>query len=152
MKSCNKKKPLQVYRMKTEDYLSTKNIEKIIINRKKIVTKTKANWLKTKEILIKKEKPLSIFMKTIETEEFQELNLEKKVKRQCLEINEEDLCLLWPNGKEIPQAKLDDLKSMFQLIPKDCLHFYKSLKDNANIVDDVDDYGSVVDFQIEGDC
>lgn len=149
IKSCKKKKPLEVYKMKTNDFLSTNKIEKKIVNRKICVTKNKVNWLKTKEILIEKEKPYSIFMKTTESEEFQELNIEKRVKGKSLEILEEDLTLLWPNGKEIPQAKLDDLKSMFDLIPKDCLPFYKSLKGNENIMDDVDGYGDRIDFPIE---
>lgn len=62
---------------------------------------------------------------------------------------EEDLTLLWPNGKEIPQAKLDNLKSMFDLIPKDCLPFYKSLRGNENIMNDVDGFGDSVDFSID---
>lgn len=70
IKSCKKKKPLEVYKMKTNDFLSTKKIEKKIVNRKIFVTKNKVNWLKTKEILIEKEKPYSIFMKTTGSEEF----------------------------------------------------------------------------------
>lgn len=149
MKSCKKKKPLEVYRMKTEDFLSTNKIKKKLVNRKVCVNKKKINWLKTKEILIEKEKPYSIFMKTTESVEFQELNIEKRAKKISLEISDKDLTLLWPNGKEIPQVKLDDLKSMFDLIPKDCIAFYKSLKGNKNIRDDVDGYGDGIDFPIE---
>ncbi|CAH0597202.1 unnamed protein product [Chrysodeixis includens] len=149
MKSCKKKKPLEVFRMKTTDFLSSNKIEKKIVYRKVCVTKNKINWLKTKEILIEKEKPYSIFMKTTESEEFQELNIKKRKEQKSLEISDEDLTLLWPNGKEIPQVKLDDLKSMFDLIPKDCLAFYKSLKGNKNIIDDVDGYGDGIDFPVE---
>ena len=71
------------------------------------------------------------------------LILKKKIKGKPIDISQHDLILLWPNGKEIPQAKLNDLMSMLDLIPRDCHVFYKSLKGNDNMVEDIDGYGEL---------
>lgn len=147
MKICKKLKPLRVYRMQKQDFISVSKFEKKIVSRKTFTTKEKVNWLRTKEILLKKEAEHSIFMKSVDRP-FQELDIGKKIKGMYLPISEEDFVLLWPNGKEIAQAKLNDLTSMFELIPKDCLGFYKSLKGNMNVVDDVDGFGCEPDFEI----
>lgn len=150
IKGCKVQKQLQVTRMCKNDFLSIKNIEKKIVNRKVDTNKNKTNWLKTKEILLKKTKKYSVFMKTtMDGDEYQELNIEKKYKGRPLVISENDFVTLWPSGKEIPQAKLDDLESMFDLIPKDCIGFYKALKGNASIVDDVDGFTGPLDFDNE---
>ncbi|KAL0822827.1 hypothetical protein ABMA28_004824 [Loxostege sticticalis] len=148
IKRSKKKNPIQVQRMGKEDFFSTKKIEKNIVNRKICVNKVKVNWLQTKEILLKKEYMHTIFMKT-QNEEHQELNIEKKIKGKSLELTQDDFTLLWPNGKEIPQAKLDDLKSLFEFIPKDCLDFYNSLQGNSTLQDDIDGFGGEPDFNIE---
>ncbi|CAH0587826.1 unnamed protein product [Chrysodeixis includens] len=149
IKKSKKKNPLQVQRMEKKDFFSTKKIEKNIVNRKVFLDKTKVNWLITKEILIKKEEKFVIFMKTQNEEKFKELNIEKKIKGKSLEISDNDFTLLWPNGKEIPQPKLDDLKSIFDFIPKDCLDFYKSLRGNPSLHDDIDGFGGEPDFAQE---
>lgn len=146
IKKSKKKNPLQVQRMEKKDFFSTKKIEKNIVNRKIFLDKTKANWLQTKEILLKKEEKYVIFMKIQNKDQFQELNIEKKIKGKSLEVSENDFTLLWPNGKEIPQAKLDDLESIFDYIPKDCLDFYKSLRGNPSLHDDIDGFGGEPDF------
>ncbi|CAH1634676.1 unnamed protein product [Spodoptera littoralis] len=146
MKSCRKKNPLKVYRMQMKDFVSTSKIEKKIVNRKTFISKEKVNWLKTKEICIKKNFKHSIFMKIDGV--VKELNIEKKVRGKVLDISEDDFNYLWPDGKEIAQAKLDDLTSMFHLIPKDCLDFYKFLKGKES-EEDVDGYGAEPDFEVE---
>lgn len=143
IKRCKRKNPLQVYRMKKNDFMSTKNLEKNTVNRKLFITKEKVNWLKTKQILIDKENKFIIFMKTAMDAAFSQLNIEKKIKGKPIDISQHDLILLWPNGKEIPQAKLNDLMSMLDLIPRDCHVFYKSLKGNDNMVEDIDGYGEL---------
>lgn len=105
-----------------------------------------------KEILIKSDKLHSLFTKTSpDTEDFTEINIEKKVKGVALPINKELLVPLWPQGKEIAQAKLDDINSLLSFIPDDCIQFYKKLKGNNNIIDDLDGYGPNLDFQLDID-
>lgn len=141
-----KEKPLQVYWMKKNDFMSTKILEKNTTNRKLFITKEKVNWLKTKQILINKENKFDIFMKTIDKEYFNQLKYCKKSKGKLIDICQNDLILLWPNGKEIPQAEVDDLMSMLDLIPRDCQDFYKSLKGNKTILEDIDGYDGELDF------
>ncbi|KAF9411133.1 hypothetical protein HW555_009995 [Spodoptera exigua] len=64
---------------------------------------------------------------------------------------QEDFDVLWPQGKAIPQAKLEDLRSMYSLIPEDCHAFYDSLKGNSCISEYVDGYGPSLDFDLEED-
>lgn len=62
-----------------------------------------------------------------------------------------ELPLLWPNGKPLSTAKLNDLKELLQLVPPDAKHFYTFL-DNAEsheFDDDVEGFGPAIDFQFE---
>lgn len=56
----------------------------------------------------------------------------------CQEAFNKPLEVLWPQGKPISEPKLQDLKSILHLIPNDAEQFYKNLKSNENIVDDID--------------
>lgn len=134
--------------MESRDFVGTQKLEKNIVNSKISVNKKKINWLKIKEILLKKEELFSIFIKTSE-DDFEKINMEKKVRGTVFLLSEDLLFPLYPNGKEIAQVKLDDLQSMYHLIPDDCLPFYKNLKGNNGIIDDVDGFGAAPDFPIE---
>lgn len=56
---------------------------------------------------------------------------------------------LWPKGKPISNEKLADLKSMWHLIPKDCLQFYKNLTDSESVIDDIEGFSGELDFLLE---
>ena len=45
MKDCRKKRLIVVYRMKKEDFVITKKLEKEIVNRKKPCSGEAINWL-----------------------------------------------------------------------------------------------------------
>lgn len=60
--------------------------------------------------------------------------------------------LLWPNGKPIAAAKLSDIKSLMHLIPRDAHTFYKNLRGDNNVEDDIDGFGAEPDFEIEYDA
>jgi hypothetical protein len=79
------------------------------------------------------------------------LDISKKNKGVLLNFSEEDFIILWPQGKTIPQPKLDDLTSMFNLIPEDCHEFYMHLKGNSNLREDILGYGQTIDFDLEED-
>lgn len=146
MKHCKKKNPLKVIRM--ENFVSSKILEKNIVNRKIFKNNEKVNWLKTKEILLKKD-DTTIYMRTSFEKDFNELDINKKVKKEVVLINKSQLQPLWPKGKAIAQAKLDDIKSLLVYIPLDCQEFYKSLRGDKNIQDDVDGFGDRLDFDLE---
>lgn len=85
-------------------------------------------------------------------EDYKEINIGKKVKEgEELKINKKDFLLLWPVGKPIAPAKLNDLESMYQYIPEDSLQFYKTLKSSENITDDVDGFGGEPDFDLQNE-
>lgn len=58
---------------------------------------------------------------------------------------------LWPNGKSIPEAKLNDLKSLLHLIPEDAQGFYKKLTGDVTVEDDIDRFSGEIDFEVELD-
>ncbi|KAH9638297.1 hypothetical protein HF086_007400 [Spodoptera exigua] len=58
---------------------------------------------------------------------------------------------MWPTGKAIPGPKLKDLKSLLHLIPQDAKGFYQNLTADDDLLDDVDGFSGVVDFEVETD-
>ncbi|CAH2100929.1 unnamed protein product [Euphydryas editha] len=77
-KKCKRVNPLKIIRMKPDDFLSSKMLEKQIVNRKTYVNKNKVSWLSAKEILLKKEKEHSLFMRSGLNGELQEFDITKK--------------------------------------------------------------------------
>lgn len=150
---CRTKNPLKVQSMKPEDFLSTKQLEKAITNRKKSTEGDKVNWLKIRVVEVRKEKPMSLFVKTeLNQESFEEISVKKKGRQSHSENNRffsRQLQDLWPQGKPISTKKLEDLKSMFSLIPKDCQAFYKQFTGSDSITDDIEGFGCELDFEVE---
>lgn len=63
MESCRRKNKFTVVRLKTEDFLSVEPILKSTTNRKQGTKKEKISWLNTCEIELRKDVPLTLFMK-----------------------------------------------------------------------------------------
>ena len=69
-----------VYRMK-KDFVSTKKLEKEIVNRKKTCSGEPINWLHIREIKLIKVEHFSIFIKTVyNNDEHKEINFKKRGK------------------------------------------------------------------------
>lgn len=149
MKNCRKVKPMIVHRLTKEDFLSSRNLETKITNRKKAEDGCKINWLETKEIVLKKEKMFSIFMRNNLDEDLKEINIKKNTRSRTV-LTKSVMDLLWPTGKAISEAKLTDIMSILHLIPHDAKAFYKTLK-GETIEDDIDGFTGPVDFEVEGD-
>ncbi|KAH9628494.1 hypothetical protein HF086_017320 [Spodoptera exigua] len=149
MKNCRKIKPMIVDRLTKEDFLSSRNLETKITNRKKAVNGSKISWLDTKEIVLKKEEMYSIFMRNNLDDELKEVSLKKNIRSRTV-ITKSDMDLLWPTGKAISEAKLSDIKSILHLIPNDAKDFYKTLT-SSDIEDDIDGFTGPIDFEVEGD-
>ena len=116
MKDCRKKRLIVVYRMKKEDFVSTKKLEKEIVNRKKTCSGEAINWLHIREIKLIKEERFSIFIKTVhKNDEYKEINIKKRGK-SSEELFSKYLKTLWPNGKPVAEPKLKDIKSYLHLI------------------------------------
>lgn len=152
MKNCRRKNAMIVERCNAADFVSTANLEKLIQNRKVDTENNKINWLQFKEIKLLKSKPFSILIKTDHNvEEYREIDLSKKKigRPSSKPIFSEALKPLWPDGKLISSAKLQDIKSYMYLIPKPEQHFYRNLKGDSGIIDDIDGFNGVPDFEIE---
>lgn len=149
MRTCRRKRRININRMVKDDFVSTKKLEKAIVNRKKTCEAEKINWLHIKEIKILKEKKNSIFIRAgyNDESEYKEINI-KKGKGPNVNLSTL-LEPLWPNGKEVAEAKLKDIKSYLHLIPEEDHPFYKNLIGNPNIVEDIDGYNMDLDFDLE---
>lgn len=56
---------------------------------------------------------------------------------------------LYPQPKSIAPAKLADLKSLMDFVPKTCHSFYESLASSDDVQDDIDMFGISPDFVID---
>lgn len=155
MRTCKKKNPLMVIQMNDEDFVSSEMLEKKTTNRKVSVSGDKINWLQARRIKLCRNQPFSLLMSTtLSDENFLEINIEKRgrgrISNDILFPSETLLTKLWPNGKEINQAKLDDIKSIMHLIPADAQEFYTHFTGNGIInLEDVNGFNENLDFDIE---
>lgn len=150
MRSCRKKKPLVVTQMSIEDFVSVKNIETKITNRKITENKEKINWLHIRSIKIEKQEPFWLMIQQHNfSQPYQKISIKKSSRGRP--VNEDffkELVPLWPNGKPIAEAKLENLQEMMHLIPADALPFYQNLQ-GANIPEDVEGYNvEALDFEL----
>ncbi|KAL4083711.1 hypothetical protein QTP88_029027 [Uroleucon formosanum] len=155
MRTCKKKNPLMVIQMNDEDFVSSEMLEKKSTNRKVSVSGDKINWLQVRRIKLCRNQPFSLLMSTtLLDENFLKINIEKRgrgrISNDILFPSETLLTKLWPNGKEINQAKLDDIKSIMHLIPADAQEFYTHFTGNSIInLEDVNGFNENLDFDIE---
>ncbi|CAG9837583.1 unnamed protein product [Diabrotica balteata] len=122
-----------------------KHIEENDIENRKI------SWLKTREIEIRKDKPLSIFMKTDFNTSEVEVDLHKKLQKGrpvAMQSLSNHLIPLWPTGKPLSVPKLNDLRFLMHLIPNDAKPLYRSLFSNNTVEDDIDGFDGDLDFDI----
>lgn len=67
-----------------------------------------------------------------------------------IHIHTANLVPLWPKGKSISAAKINDLKALFYLIPDDVKEFYNKLVPDNNIDDDyLEGFDDSLDFDME---
>lgn len=154
MRKCRKKNKLIVTKMEKEDFLGTNSLEKQIVNRKKDVTGNTVSWLKTREIEINRQNPWSIILRQcFDSANGQEVYLKRRNSNRHSAFSNfiYNLEPLWPSGKAISPAKLEDLKSLLYLIPDDSKEFYQNLHAEATIIDDIDGFDGEPDFPLEYD-
>lgn len=130
--AARKKKPFKIICMNKSDFFSTIKLEKNITHRKIDVDKSKVEWLKIQWLRFSFEMPYKIFFKYSNNDiaQFSELNLEKR--NTTLIAN---LDLLYPNGNCINPLKKKDLLCLLDYVPPIYHEFYKSLKTNAQNID-----------------
>ena len=152
MRACRNKNKFIVNKITREDIVSVINLERAITNRKVDINKQSISWLKTHEIVLKKDKPYVLFMKNnIKDETYAQVDIEKKTKGRKPNLKEIMLPLLWPNGKPLSSEKIKDLKEIMKLIPQDAKVFYNFLKENQcqEFEEDIEGLGHDLDFEID---
>ncbi len=148
MKSCRIENQFEVNRMAPEDFLSVKNIEELITNRKTDINKQKINWMQTHEILLDKRHPTTIKMRKRLDDEFQIVDLAKS---NGTDFDGVELDQLWPDGRPISQAKKNDLIELLELVPDKHKHRFSFLGivPTHEFEDDIDGFGEEIDFELD---
>lgn len=148
---CKKQNKFVINLMEPDDFYSTEDIEKQISNRKVTIDKEKVSWLKTKIIYLEKSKPNSIFFcesHSPEENQFKEIDISKSTRGKKIPIDPQRLKLHYPEGKPISKKKWDDIKTLLKFLPKDAIEFYR-IKNVEKFEDDIDGFGSTIDFDFE---
>lgn len=115
-----------VTKMNARDFFSSKNLEKMIVNRKKNRMNEKISWLKFRSIIYDKEQLFTIFIRDDEGTR-QVINIQKRgISEET--FTEQNLSCLFPTGRKITRAKYFDLMSLKQYISIHKRPFYEALK------------------------
>lgn len=128
--------------MLPEDFFSSSDLEKMIINRKVDVQKSKINWFGFRKIRYNKNDIFHIIAE--QNGVWKSINIQRKG------IDEATFCgadmdCLYPNGHDINQKKYEDLMDLLKFIPKQHHSFYLNLKHNG----DEEDYGLASDSEAD---
>lgn len=112
--------------------------------------KLKINWMETHEIILDKSQPNIIKMKRKIGDDFQTVDIAKG-NTDNIDFERVELEQLWPNGRPLSVAKLNDLREMMELVPDKYKYFYQLLEvvPSQDFVDDADGFGGAIDFEPE---
>lgn len=136
----------EIIEMKSEMFFSTKNLEKMIVNRKKNIFGGKINWHLIAEIRNNKlnEFSLHIRQKSHESEEVVDL---KKTNIELRDFIDVELENLNSGYNPISVKKYNDLMCLLKYIPSLYHDFYRNLKVDKN--NDDDDYNFATDSECD---
>lgn len=118
-----------VVKMESEDFFSSKQLEKLIVNRKQSIDGKHFSWLKLQYIRYDRKDPFILYVKEYsESDNFPFLSVSLQ-KRNILTFDVIDLEQLYEkNGQKISIEKYEDLKSLLKYIPQKYHAFYNSIK------------------------
>lgn len=135
-----------VIKMKQNNFYSSKQLEQLIVNRKKSVDGKKISWLKFETIIYSRDNPFSLCVKEYSAEENSPsilISLSKKKTGDTFpNIKLEHL---YDESRAISAEKYKDLNQLIQYIPDQYHKFYKLLKHKTNaptLTDEDDDFYS----------
>lgn len=116
-------------KMTREDFLSCKEIESAITNRKVGINGEKVSWLNMQKIVNNKTNPFEIIFEEYETSPAIQVSLCKRGKKDNTtdSLANYDLLPLYTKSRPIKRKKYDDLMKLVQYIPPEYRDFYKSL-------------------------
>lgn len=125
--------------MQTADFVSSVDLQSIIVNRKKTSDGSKVNWFKIRSFEYKKDEPFLMYVVCMD-ETSHVLDIKKK------QITDESLTMcnmpvLFPKGNEISKNKYNDLIDLLKYVPAEHHEFFTTLKHQ----NDKNDYGLASD-------
>lgn len=144
IKESKKNAPLfDVNTMQSADFVSSINLQSLIVNRKKTSDGVKVNWFSIRSLKYLKNEPFNLHVVCMDgTEPI--LNVQKKkIGDECLTACV--LPCLFPDGNQISKQKYDDLIDLLKYVPIEHHEFFKSL----SYQDDKQDYGLASDVSDE---
>lgn len=130
IRQAKKKEPkFIVIEMETKDFLSSKPIENLIVNRKVSITGEKITWRNFQTIVYDRNSPFVLRVKDYNKNDapITEISIQKRgvVIRKFVKVK---LPLLYPKGRAIDKKKFDDLLEQMNYVPTTYHHFFKTLK------------------------
>lgn len=129
MRQAKKKNPkFIVSEMRKEDFVSSKPLEKLIVNRKKSITGDRISWNRFQNIIYDRNSPFILKVKEYNPNESPIIEISLQRNRVSKKIGEIKLPLLYPNGRPIDKQKYDDLKELMKYVPKHHHSFFNALK------------------------
>lgn len=117
----------KIVKMQREDFYSSKQLEDLIVNRKKSIDGHKINWLQFQTIIHDQDDPFNLKIKeyTAVNTKITTISLQKKHISAFPKI---DLKFLYDENRAISEEKYKDLNQLIQYIPDHYHEFYKSLR------------------------
>lgn len=120
----------EVFEMSRQDFLSCKELQNIITNRKKSISGEKISWLKTQKIIYERSKPFELMIQYYASESLPVTHISLK-KRGCkTNFSNTRFKPLYTKTRPITKKKFDDLQKLMQYIPNEYHSFYRSLCNN----------------------
>lgn len=132
IKTAKKRSPkFQITEMTSDDFFSTTQLDKDIVNRKILVDGGKVEWLKTSWIRIEKGQPRFLKMKLSHDDDdvpFSTLDLNRRVRGKRTYFENISLPLLFPKGRALTHEKLRDLLDLSAIFHLSIMNFIETLK------------------------
>ena len=117
-----------------------------------IFSKENVSWLKTHELQLLSTHSFSLFLKYPSADAFYELNyqkLKRKASVGSIPWHQVQYEVLYPNGRQLTEAKKKDLLKISSLLPVEGQEFIKKITQSEGVEyeDDIDGYAAV-DYDI----
>lgn len=144
-----------VVEMARNDFFSCKQLESIITNRKKSVTKDKVDWFKIQRIVNERSNPFNMLIEKYSDRSISPIHVSLRKRNNNAELLTFANAFfepLYKEGRPIARKKYDDLQKLLQYVPDKYQWFFTSLnceedepkskregKTNSNKDDDDDD-------------
>ncbi|KAJ8889319.1 hypothetical protein PR048_008818, partial [Dryococelus australis] len=125
-----KKNKFEVVQMNKEDVKNTTRIEVNMVNTKNTTTGDKVEWFNIKEMRFTKNKPGIMEYKFTHNSliGFNSIYLNKRLTSSPANLGSLVLPILYPQGRELSEEKLKDVRSLLQFVPPVYHAFYNGLQ------------------------